>query len=696
MCVIVKFGAWKVSSFDAGQVRELEQAGYGALCARILSARGYGDAAAAREYLRGDAPLNSPFLMKDMKTAADRVRLAVARREHIAVFGDYDVDGITSTALLTEFLRGMGGRVTPYIPARLEEGYGLNELAIRWLYKQQVNLIVTVDCGITANAEAELCRKLGMDLVITDHHECKDELPRAVAVVDPHRPDCTYPHTDLSGVGVAFQLAAAICGDQEGLLERFPDLLCLGLVADVMPLRGEVRTMVVKGLNALARPQRPGLAALMEECGCAGGPVTTSTVGYLLAPRINAAGRMGQVEQALELFMTRDPERGKALAESLCRLNRERQRVEAGIYQQAISMLGPDPHPQAIVLAGETWHQGVVGIVASRLSEEYNCPAFLICMDGDKGKASSRSYGGFNLFAALTRLSDLLESFGGHELAAGFTIRRENIPAFRRAVTALAAEFRASGQADTALTVDCTVEPALLTLENVQSLAQLEPCGTGCPIPVLCVEDVLVTQLSEVGGGKHLRLGLRCKNGQNLAAIFFSQTAVRSGVAVGDTVDVAFTPQINEFRGSRSVQLNVVDLRLSRSLRDEAELQRELYRRFTRREALRPEDAARLLPNRGEFVAVWRYLIANSRDARLQEDFPCMSRKIIRSVAGTLTLGKTRICLDVFAEQGLIELQTSRRCCQIRITTDGSKVDLDQSEIVKALRAAKAGGSARL
>ena len=696
MCVIVKFGAWNVSSFDAAQARELEQAGYGPLCARILSARGYGDAAAARDYLRGDAPLNSPFLMKDMKTAADRVRLAVARREHIAVFGDYDVDGITSTALLTEFLRGMGGRVTPYIPARLEEGYGLNELAIRWLYKQQVNLIVTVDCGITANAEAELCRKLGMDLVITDHHECKDELPRAAAVVDPHRPDCTYPHTNLSGVGVAFQLAAAIGGDQAGLLERFPDLLCLGLVADVMPLRGEVRTMVVKGLNALTRPQRPGLAALMEECGCAGGPVTTSTVGYLLAPRINAAGRMGQVEQAMELFMTRDPERGKALAEGLCRLNRERQRVEAGIYQQAISMLGPDPHPQAIVLAGETWHQGVVGIVASRLSEEYNCPAFLICMDGDKGKASSRSYGGFNLFAALTRLSDLLESFGGHELAAGFTITRENIPAFREAVTALAEEFQASGQADNALAVDCGVDPALLTLENVQALNQLEPCGTGCPIPVLCVEDVLVTQLSEVGGGKHLRLGLRCKNGQNLAAIFFSQTAVRTGVAVGDTVDVAFTPQINEFRGSRSVQLNVVDLRLSRSLRDEAELQRELYRRFTRREALRPEDAARLLPNRGEFVAVWRYLIANSRDARLQEDFPCMSRKIIRSVAGTLTLGKTRICLDVFAEQGLIELQTSRRCCQIRITTDGSKVDLDQSEIVKALRAAKAGGSARL
>ena len=687
----VKYGAWNVSSFDAEQVRELEQAGYGPLCARILSARGYGNAASAREYLRGDAPLNSPFLMKDMKIAADRVRLAVARREHIAVFGDYDVDGITSTALLTEFLRSQGARVTPYIPARLEEGYGLNESAIRWLYKRQVNLIVTVDCGITANAEAEFCRRLGMDLVITDHHECKQELPGAAAVVDPHRPDCGYPHTDLSGVGIAFQLAAAISGDQAGLLERFSDLLCLGLVADVMPLRGEVRTMVVRGLKALEHPDRPGLAALMNECGCAGGPITTSTVGYLLAPRINAAGRMGQVEQALELFMTRDPAQGKSLAESLCRLNRERQKVEAGIYQQALAMLGPDAHPDAIVLAGETWHQGVVGIVASRLSEEYNCPAFLICMDGDRGKASSRSYGGFNLFAALSSLSDLLESFGGHELAAGFTIHREKIPAFRRAMTALAREFRSSGQGENALGVDCCIDPALLSLENIQKLNQLEPCGTGCPIPVLCVEDALVLQLTEVGGGKHLRLMLRCRGGQTLAAIFFSQTILGSGIAPGDLVDVAFTPQINEFRGSRTVQLNVVDLRLSRPLREQSAAERELYRRFAREENLAPEDAARLLPTRREFVAVWRYLIANSRESRLQEDFSCMSRKITRTAAETLTLGKTRVCLDVFAEQGLIELRACRRCYQIRITTDGRKVDLDASPIVRALRAAKGG-----
>ncbi len=686
MCICVKFGAWNVSQYRQEEVEQLQRAGYGPLCARTLSARGYGDVQSAWDYLRADAPLCSPFLMKDMKTAADRVRLAVARREHIAVFGDYDVDGITSTCLLTDFLRGLGARVTSYIPARLEEGYGLNELAIRQLYRQQVNLIVTVDCGITANDEAELCRRLGMDLVITDHHECKKDLPRAVAVVDPHRPDCTYPHTNLSGVGVAFQLAAAISGRQEELLDRYADLLCLGLVADVMPLQGEVRTMVVRGLKALEHPMRPGIAALMEEAGAGGKPVTTGTVGYLLAPRINAAGRMGQVEQALELFMTEDPIRARELAAALCRMNKERQRVEAQIYQQATAMLPEGGQTDAIVLAGETWHQGVVGIVASRLSEEYRCPAFLICMDGDKGKASSRSYGGFNLFGALSQMSDLLESYGGHELAAGFTILRQNIPAFSERVCRMAAEFKASGQADTALRVDCRVEPELLTIENIRQLAQLEPCGTGCPGPVFCMEDLRVDQLSEVGGGKHLRLSLGGKRGKQIPAIFFSTNALRSGVAVGDVVDVAFVPQINEYRGLRSVQLNVMDIRPGATCRREVLDQRELYQRFAQTGAFSPDDAARLLPVRSEFVAIWRYLIANSQDNRIQEEFTCMARKIVRATGMPLTMGRTRICLDVFAEQGLIRLHHYAKYDEIEITTDGRKVDLDSSPIIRSLR----------
>ena len=692
MCVYVKYGAWKVTESERGEVAELERAGYGALTARVLSARGYGTAESAREYLRCDAPLCSPFLMKDMKTAADRVRLAVARREHIAVYGDYDVDGITSTALLTDFLQSLGARVTSYIPARLEEGYGLNELAIRQLYRQQVNLIVTVDCGITANEEAELLRKLGMDLVVTDHHECKPELPRAVAVVDPHRPDCTYPHTNLSGVGIAFQLAAAISGDQAGMLARYADLLCLGLVADVMPLQGEVRTMVVKGMEALQNPVRPGIAALMAECGCLGGPMTTASVGYLLAPRINAAGRMGQVELALELFLTKDPARAAVLAATLCRLNRERQKVEAGIYQQAAAMLPPDSQPKAIVLSGETWHQGVVGIVASRLSEEYGCPAFLICMDGDKGKASSRSYGGFNLFAALSELSDLLESYGGHELAAGFTITRENIPAFRERITAMAAEYSASGRAETALQVDCCVAPELLTLDNVRDLAQLEPCGSGCPTPVFCLRNLTVNQLSEVGGGKHLRMSLSWDEGKSIPAIFFSQTAQRTAVSLWDVVDVAFTPQINEFKGQRSVQLNLVDVRPCDRILTEAACERALYEKLSDgAPCVSREDASKLLPARAEFVAVWRYLMANNHDGLLQEEFLCMSRKIARCAGLPITVARTRVCLDVFAERGLIEMQNCVKQLRIRIVSDGRKVDLDESPIVRSLRAAKGG-----
>ena len=686
----MKYGVWNVASGDPAARAALERAGYAPLTACVLAARGFSDPDAAARYLASDEPLIDPFRMRELKTAADRVRLAVARREHIAVFGDYDVDGITATCLLVDFLRSMGGRVTPYIPSRLEEGYGLNPIAIEQLYREHVDLIVTVDCGITANEEALLCKRLGIDLIVTDHHECKQELPYAVAVVDPHRPDRSYPHTDLSGVGIAFKLAAAICGDQDAVLERYADLVCLGLIADVMPLAGEVRTLVVHGLRALNEAKRPGVAALIRESGCAGKPVTTATVGYVLAPRINAAGRMGQVGEAVHLFLTDDPEEASQLAASLCRLNRERQRVEAGIYQQAVDMLESEPHPDAIVLTGEDWHQGVVGIVASRLSEEYCCPSFLICMDGERGKASSRSYGDFNLFAALTELSDLLESYGGHELAAGFTIRREQIPRFREQICARARAYRAKVPPAT-LRIDCAVSPTLLTNENIESLAQLEPCGAGCPSPVLCIEGLLVDQMSEVGGGKHLRMRLRYgrRPGETLAAIFFSANLLQAGVGVGDYVDVAFLPQINEYRDLRTPQLNVLDIRPCAQTRAQIAAQQALYQRYAARDDLRASDAAQLLPVRGEFVGVWRYLVANCPPEGLTAEPGCLLRRIQRSVGGTLTLAKARICIDVFAEQGLLQLQRQSAFVRLHITSDGQKVDLDKSRIVQTLRAAK-------
>ena len=678
----MKYGIWKVSQLEAGAVNALVGSGYAPLAAMVLASRGIGDDRQARSYLDCNAPLLDPFLMTDMDKAAGRVGLAMSRGEKIAVFGDYDVDGITATCLLTDFLRRHGADVVSYIPGRLEEGYGLNPIAIHQLHAEGVKLIVTVDCGITAVSEAELCKQLGIDLVITDHHECKQTLPAAVAVVDPHRCDGGYPHKNLSGVGVAFKLASALCGSQETVLEEYADMVCLGTVADVMPLQGENRVFVARGLESLAHTKRPGIAALMAECGCAPETVSASSIGFMLAPRINAAGRMGQIDLAVELFLTDDPDKAAEAARGLCELNRQRQAVESEIYRQAVSMLPMGKPPEAIVLADESWHQGVVGIVASRIAEEYACPTFLICLDGEHGKASSRSHGGFNLFASLSALSPLLESYGGHELAAGFTISRANIPEFRRQICALAAQYYTDYVPRTVLDVDCAVSPELLTLHNVDSLQMLEPCGNGCPKPVLMMKNLTIDRISMVGGGRHMRLRL-CSGHTYLNAIYFSANPQTVSIQPGDLVDVAFTPQVNEFRGTRTVQMNVIDIRPSCSaecLPDAAPY------RDMQRGNLTSGEAAALLPDRKMLALVWRYLDAANP---VQESPMCLCRKIVRWSGKPLNLGQMLTCLDIFRDVGLLTVQRQHKYVSIRLTPGEGKADLSRSQTMQRLLHAK-------
>ena len=678
----MKYGIWKVSQLEAGAVNALVGSGYAPLAAMVLASRGIGDDRQARAYLDCNAPLLDPFLMTDMDKAAGRVGLAMSRGEKIAVFGDYDVDGITATCLLTDFLRRHGADVVSYIPGRLEEGYGLNPIAIHQLHAEGVKLIVTVDCGITAVSEAELCKQLGIDLVITDHHECKQTLPAAVAVVDPHRCDGGYPHKNLSGVGVAFKLASALCGSQETVLEEYADMVCLGTVADVMPLQGENRVFVARGLESLAHTKRPGIAALMAECGCAPETVSASSIGFMLAPRINAAGRMGQIDLAVELFLTDDPDKAAEAARGLCELNRQRQAVESEIYRQAVSMLPMGKPPEAIVLADESWHQGVVGIVASRIVEEYACPTFLICLDGEHGKASSRSHGGFNLFASLSALSPLLESYGGHELAAGFTISRANIPEFRRQICALAAQYYTDDMPRTVLDVDCAVSPELLTLHNVDSLQMLEPCGNGCPKPVLMMKNLTIDRISMVGGGRHMRLRL-CSGHTYLNAIYFSANPQTVSIQPGDLVDVAFTPQVNEFRGTRTVQMNVIDIRPScnaECLPDAAPY------RDMQRGNLTSGEAAALLPDRKMLALVWRYLDAANP---VQESPMCLCRKIVRWSGQPLNLGQMLTCLDIFRDVGLLTVQRQHKYVSIRLTPGEGKADLSRSQTMQRLLHAK-------
>ena len=674
----MKYGIWNIATPEPGAVNALVGSGYPPLPAMVLASRGIRDAHQAHNYLDCTSQLYDPFLMTDMDLAAGRVGLAMARGEKIAVFGDYDVDGITATCLLTDFLRKQGANVISYIPSRLEEGYGLNPIAIRQLSHEGVKLIVSVDCGITAVDEAKLCAELGMELVITDHHECKEQLPQAVAVVDPHRPDGGYPHRNLSGVGVAFKLAAALCGSQEEVLAEYADLVCLGTVADVMLLQGENRVFVARGLEALRHTRRPGFAALMKESGCTPDNISASTIGYNLAPRINAAGRMGQIGLALDLFLTDSPEEASVLAKKLCELNRQRQAVESEIYAQAVSMLPEGKAPEAIVLADDTWHQGVVGIVASRMAEEFCCPTFLICLDGEHGKASSRSYGGFNLFTSLSALSDLLESYGGHELAAGFTISRSNIRRFREDVCALAGAYYAGSGPRTVLDADCQVSPELMTVRNVDALSILEPCGNGCPKPVFAMEKLTVERITMVGGGRHMRLRLRSGH-TVLNAIYFSASPESASIAQGELVDVAFNAQINDFRGERTVQMNVLDIRPSCC----AECSPELYGYSALHSGGTQFSADQLLPDRAMLADVWRYLAASG--SRIQENPICLCRKIVRRSGRPLSLGRMLTCLDIFADVGLLRHQRLHKYIIIELNQTSGKADLNQSATMQTL-----------
>lgn len=684
----MRYKQWKIAHPSPEGRAQLERAGIPSLLACVLSARGVTEPEQAWKLLTpGEEPLLDPMLLKDMDRAVLRVGRALKTGELMAVYGDYDVDGITSTCLLTDCLTRLGGRVRSYIPDRLEEGYGLNEEAVLHLAQQGVTLIITVDCGITAAREVEFARELGIDVVITDHHECKQAIPEAAAVVDPHRPDCPYPFKGLAGVGVALKLAMAAAGpDRAGLVFReYADLAAVGTVADVMPMTGENRTIVQTGLAALAHPRRVGLAQLMEEAGLGDKPVTSVSIGYTLAPRINAAGRMGQADLAAELLLTRNPGRAAALAQELCALNRERQTIECEIFQECVQRLERRPQSGIILLADEHWHQGVVGIVASRLTEKYSCPAFMVCLDQGIGKGSCRSWGGVNLFHLLTQCQDLLEGFGGHAMAAGFTVREENIPALERRLRQLVLEERAGEELPSLLEIDAAVLPQELTVEAVEALDALEPCGAGNPRPVLVLTGAHVISAAQVGRGRHLKLRLEGR-GVPLDAIFFSVDGSELGLTPGCRVDVAFYPQINDFRGVRSVQLQVVDLRHAMT---RAQLEQSIYEKYRRGEPLSPQEAQSLLPTRAEFVCLWRYLERQCAGQTFLEDtLARIAQKSARSGGQSERPNHTLVCLEVMEERGLISLERQSGRVQITLHRLEHKVDLNASAILRRLREA--------
>lgn len=688
----MKMKRWVTAKPNLETVRSLARScGFTPLAAAALCARGIDTPEAARAFLETDpAKLHDPMLLPDMAKARDTIRRAIEQGKKIAVFGDYDVDGVTSTCVMTRVLRSLGADVRHYIPDRLSEGYGLSMGAMDRLAQDGIGLIVTVDSGVSAFEEIARARELGMEVVVTDHHECREELPDANAVVNPKRADSIYPFAELAGVGVAFKLASALAGDgqQWAVLEQYADLVALGTVADVMPLVGENRIIVAAGLRRMAETQNVGLSMLLHESGQQGKRLTASTISFILAPRINAAGRLGHADMAAELFLTDDPRRAQTLAMALCEQNKQRQATENQILEQALQKLRREYDPledQVIVLAGEGWHHGVIGIVSSRICDRYACPTVLIALEDGIGKGSGRSVKGFNLYEALCDSAPLLERFGGHELAAGLTIREENIQQFRENMEAWAREHVNPRELMPILHIDCPIAPEFISTEATRGLDVLEPFGMGNPQPVFSMCDLLVEEITPISSDRHVRLTLS-KDGQTYTAMLFGTGQGGCGFAQGNYVDAAFCLEINEYRGRCSVQLVIRDIQLSTCevMADQKIL--NLYNRFMSDGALTAREARVLLPERRDLVAVWRYILSRSEDGWLSVPDGALSRRVSWESRREINIGKLLVCLDVFSESRLLSYHFREGQLNIVLKHIEGKADISKSVVLKTLQ----------
>ena len=688
----MKMKRWVTAKPNLGTVRSLARScGFTPLAAAALCARGIDTPEAARAFLETDpAKLHDPMLLPDMAKARDTIRRAIEQGKKIAVFGDYDVDGVTSTCVMTRVLRSLGADVRHYIPDRLSEGYGLSMGAMDRLAQDGIGLIVTVDSGVSAFEEIARARELGMEVVVTDHHECREELPDANAVVNPKRADSTYPFAELAGVGVAFKLACAMAGDgqQRAVLEQYADLVALGTVADVMPLIGENRIIVAAGLRRMAETQNVGLSMLLHESGQQGKRLTASTISFILAPRINAAGRLGHADMAAELFLTDDPRRAQTLAMALCEQNKQRQATENQILEQALQKLRREYDPledQVIVLAGEEWHHGVIGIVSSRICDRYACPTVLIALEDGIGKGSGRSVKGFNLYEALCDSAPLLERFGGHELAAGLTIREENIQQFRENMEAWAREHVNPRELMPILHIDCPIAPEFISTEATRGLDVLEPFGMGNPQPVFSMCDLLVEEITPISSDRHVRLTLS-KDGQTYTAMLFGTGQGGCGFAQGNYVDAAFCLEINEYRGRCSVQLVIRDIQLSTCevMADQKIL--NLYNRFMSDGALTAREARVLLPERRDLVAVWRHILSRCEDGWLSVPDGALSRRVSWESRREINIGKLLVCLDVFSESRLLSYHFREGQLNIVLKHIEGKADISKSVVLKTLQ----------
>ena len=674
---------WEVRPLDKERAAAFAQT-YGVpfFLAMLMNIRGLDDAAHLREFLGEGEPLSDPFLLKDMDKAAARITRAVDNMEKIAVYGDYDADGVTSTAMLYSYLETRGADVIFYIPQREGEGYGMNMGAVEYLKEQGVSLIVTVDNGISSVQEVARANELGIDVVVTDHHRPQAILPDAVAVVDAYRPDDTSPYKHFSGVGIAFKLLMALedgAGDVEDLLEAYSDLAAIGTIGDIVPLTGENRTLIRAGLERLSQSDRPGVQALLENAGIAGKALTSTNVAFTLVPRINATGRMGAPERAVRLLISGYEEEAEVLSEEICADNEERRRVEAEIAEAAFADIEAKGYmkDRVVVVDGENWHHGVIGIVASRVTERCGKPCMIISRGETEAKGSGRSIEGFSLFEAICACGDLLIKFGGHPMAAGITLKPENIEAFRKRINRYAAEHFPQMPTQT-VTLDCKLNPAALSVSMAQSLTQLEPFGNGNPQPVFGLFNMELSNVTPVGGGGHLRLTLE-KNGAVITAMRFNTKPEELPYHIGDKIDLAVQLEAREFRGQPSLTVIVRDMKFAAFNTEKNIASLASFEKWQRGEVLSAEDKNRLYPDRACLAAIYRALRTVNGKETDQVRF-------VSQFGKDMTLGLFKTALLVFEERGLVHREIADDTFTATLIETSGKTDITRSPVLLALQ----------
>lgn len=633
------------------------------IVAKTLLNRGLTNAADAKRFI--DKDLNSfysPMLLRDMDKAVERIRKAIENKEHVTVYGDYDVDGITSTALLISYLRSCGIEASAYIPDRQDEGYGINMVAVKKIKDGGATLMISVDTGITAVAETEYAKSLGLDVIITDHHECKDKLPEAAAVINPKRPNCEYPFKDLAGVGVAFKLVCAVSGKPEcEILERYSDLVALGTIADVVPLRDENRIITAAGIDKLAKNPNVGLAAVISSLGIKPKWNNCAVVSYSIAPRLNAAGRMSNAMTAVNLLLTNDPLEAEQLAVKLDDENKRRQEEERLIYNQAVEMINKCDisDKKVIVLAKRGWHHGIIGVVASRICERYNKTCILISIEDDWCKSSGRSIEGINLFDALGTCSDILEKFGGHAYAAGFLIKEQYIPELDRRLNEYAEKNDHSPEKPQLL-IDSEISVYDINAADVKKTALLAPYGAGNHVPVFALLGARILDIKTLSDGKHCRILAESRR-RVVEAIAFGAGSLVDEYFAGDVVDLAGELNINLYNGQTRLQIILCNIRFSKKL---------------------PED---VLPDRRDFVDIYRYL---SKKGSRSVDAVHITKRLYSLTGRRITRDKLINALRVFSDVGILKYHLLGDVVQITMleTEKGKKIAIDKSKEYHKIR----------